>query len=134
MTGLHTVASAMLVAVSGEAELPNFPLSYRIACIILAALFVWTFRIAREPRRWRRRYQAKFTRREDLSVNRNKRIDEKIKKHGITVSMVFLVAAVSVFVLGVTYRQRHTPLTQEDKIREQDMRWIDNAPKKAGKR
>jgi len=108
MTGHLTAASALLAAEGTWNDVPNFPLSYQIGCAIMTALFVWTFAIARDPRGWRRLYQAKFTKPEDFSVNRNKRIDEKLKKYGIGVSMIFLVAAVSMFVLGVTYRYRHT--------------------------
>ena len=84
----------------------RFPLPYQIACIVLTALFVWAFSIAREPRQWRRLYQATFSKGENFSVNRNKVIDETLKKYGIIVAMAFLVADVGFFVAGVTYRQR----------------------------
>lgn len=122
---------------AAEVEVENFPLPYQIACVILTALFLWTFSIARDPRGWRRLYQAKFTKKEDFSVNKNKKIDEGIKKYGIGVAMIFLVAAVSVFVIGITYRHRHIqrPMTQEDKFRAQDtQRIMENAPKDSARR
>jgi hypothetical protein len=137
MTGVQTLVPAVLAVVEGEQEVQNFPLSYQIACAILAALFLLTFSIGRDPRGWRRLYQSRFTRKEDFSVNRNKKIDENVKKYGISVSMIFLVAAVSFFVLGVTYRQRHTrpSMTPQDKFRQQDTeRILENAPKNAARR
>jgi hypothetical protein len=128
---------AVLAAVDPNGDVPNLPLSYQIACAILTAIFLWTFSIARDPRGWRRLYQANFTRKENFSVNRNKKIDENMKKYGIGVSMIFLVAAVSLFVLGVTYRYRHTqtPMSQEDKFRAQDtQRIMESAPKDAARR
>lgn len=125
-----------LLAVTGS-EVENFPLAYQIACAVLTAVFLLTFAIARDPRSWRRLYQAKFGKRSDFSVNRNKQIDEGIKKYGISVAMFFLVMAVSLFVLGVTYKQRHTqrPMTQEDKFRAEDtQRILESAPKDAARR
>lgn len=133
MIGFPRAALATLAAVGdGENEVPNFPLFYQIACAVLVALFLWSFSIARDPRGWRRLYQAKFTRREDFSVNRNKSLDEDIKKYGISVAMTFLLAAVSLFVLGVTYRYRHTesPMSKEDRVRMEDsQRILHEAPK-----
>ena len=125
---------ALLAAVEGGEEVQNFPLSYQIACAILFAIFLWTFSIARDPRGWRRLYQARFTRKEDFSVNRNKWLDENIKKYGISIAMFFLVAAVSIFVLGVTYRHRHAlvPDSTEDRARADDShRILHNAAKEA---
>ncbi|MEN3941007.1 hypothetical protein WJU23_06925 [Prosthecobacter sp. SYSU 5D2] len=84
----------------------RFPLIYQIICIILTALFVWSFVVAREPRQWRRLYQSKFCRAEDFSVNRNKRIDENLKRYGIIVAMLFLVADVGFFLWGASYQDR----------------------------
>lgn len=96
----------------------RFPLIYQIICIVLTALFVWSFVVAREPRQWRRLYQSKFSRAEDFSVNRNKRIDENLKKYGIIVSMVFLVADVGVFLWGASYqdRQKFKNMTVEERL------------------
>ena len=114
--------SLALLAVVENGEIEGFPLSYQVACIVLTALFLWTFSIARDPRGWRRLYQATFERSAEFSVNRNKTIDEAIKKYGISVAMLFLVVDVSFFILGVTHRYRHSqkPMTQEDKFRAQD--------------
>ena len=84
----------------------DFPLEYQIACIVLTALFVWSFSVAREPRGWRRLFQSFFSKSGDFSVNKNKVIDETLKKYGIVIAMVILVADVSCFVWGVTSRFR----------------------------
>ena len=100
----------------------EIPIQYQIACVILTALFIWTFSIAREPRGWRRLFQSMFSRSESFSVNKNKVIDEALKKYGIVVAMVILVADVSCFVLGVTYpfreKARNLSPEQRDKINE----------------
>ncbi|TDU69277.1 hypothetical protein EI77_02926 [Prosthecobacter fusiformis] len=107
----------------------RFPLIYQIICIVLTALFVWSFVVAREPRQWRRLYQSKFCKAEDFSVNRNKTIDENLKKYGIIVSMIFLVADVGFFLWGASYQDRHKSdsmsaeerlrLDEQEKIRSQ---------------
>ena len=78
--------------------------------------------VARDPRGWRRLYQAKFEREQEFSVNRNKRLDEEIKKRCIPVAMVFLTAAVGAFILGITHRYRNTPESDppEDRFRKED--------------
>jgi len=102
----------------------SFPLQYQIACIVLTALFVWTFSIAREPRQWRRLYQSMFSKGEEFSVNKNKVIDESLKKYGIVIAMIILVADVACFVTGVTHKSRmHAKeMTPEDwyRINEQN--------------
>lgn len=113
-----------IAAASADADqVDNFPLPYQIACIVLTAFFLWTFSIARDPRGWRRLYQAKFVKAEDFSVNKNKKIDEAMKKWGILIAMAFLVADVSCFVLGVTYRYRHNPhsMTRDEALRAEDI-------------
>src|SRR3954471_3609914 len=134
MTGMPTVLLAAAAA-EESASVPNFPLRYQIACVLLMAFFLWTFSIARDPRGWRRLYQARFEREEELSVNRNKRLDEVIKKRCIPIAMLFLTAAVGAFILGITYRYRHTqqiPKTKEDKFRAEDtQRVLDSATKEA---
>lgn len=96
--------------------MPDFPLEYQIACIVLTALFVWSFSVAREPRGWRRLFQSFFSKSGDFSVNKNKMIDESLKKYGIIIAMVILVADVACFVWGVTHRYRVTmqQMTQEE--------------------
>ena len=84
----------------------RIPLPYQIACLILAALFLWSFSVAREPRGWRRLFQSMFSKSEFFSVNKNKVIDESLKRYGILVAMFFLVAAVTCFVIGVTSASR----------------------------
>ncbi|WP_075088078.1 hypothetical protein [Verrucomicrobium spinosum] len=71
---------AVLAVVPGG-EVENFPLAYQLACIVFTGLFLWTFSIARDPRGWRRLYQSRFSRAEEISVNRNKRLDEVIKRY-----------------------------------------------------
>lgn len=84
----------------------RFPLFYQISCIVLTALFVWSFSIAREPRQWRRLFQSTFSKSTQFSVNKNKVIDESLKKWGILIAMIILVVDVTCFVAGVTYRDR----------------------------
>jgi flagellar biosynthesis protein FlhB len=86
----------------------DFPLKYQVACIVLTALFVWSFSVAREPRGWRRLFQSLFSKSDDFSVNKNKMIDESLKKYGIIIAMVILVADVTCFVWGITNRYRVT--------------------------
>jgi hypothetical protein len=83
------------------------PLSFQIAFIVLLALFIFSFSVAREPRGWRRLFQSVFANSDTFSVNKNKVIDESLKRYGIVVSMIILVFAVGVFVWGVTDRQRN---------------------------
>ena len=94
----------------------DFPLEYQIACIVLTALFVWSFSVAREPRGWRRLFQSFFSKSGDFSVNKNKLIDENLKKYGIVIAMIILVADVSCFVWGVTHRYRKSAqqMTREE--------------------
>lgn len=111
---------AMLAA---EAEVENFPLPYQITCIVLTGIFLWTFSIARDPRGWRRLYQAKFASREEFSVNKNKKIDEALKKWGIVVAMFFLVIDVAVFVSGITYsaRKKKHVMTDDERFHAIDV-------------
>lgn len=113
----------------------RLPLPYQIACLVLTALFVWAFSIAREPRGWRRLYQSTFTKAAEFSVNRNKYLDEKLKRWGIIVAMILLVADVTLFVEGVTAptRKRQSQMTQEEWQRVQEVRRLEekgsgNAP------
>ena len=94
----------------------DFPLKYQIACIVLTALFVWSFSVAREPRGWRRLFQSFFSKSGDFSVNKNKMIDESLKKYGIVIAMIILVADVSCFVWGVTHKFRKSAqqMTREE--------------------
>ena len=119
---MGTVLPAMLAAADASAEVRNFPLPYQISFVLFMALFLWAFSIARDPRGWRRLYQAKFEREQEFSVNRNKRLDEVIKKRCIPIAMIFLTAAVGVFILGITHRYRNTPTSEEkvDKFRKED--------------
>jgi len=107
----------------------RFPLQYQVACIVLTALFVWSFSIAREPRQWRRLFQSMFSRSEEFSVNKNKVIDESLKKYGIVIAMVILVADVGCFVAGVTYRHRMQmkALSPEDWYRLNEQNKIEGA-------
>lgn len=100
----------------------EIPLHYQIACIILTALFFWSFSVAREPRGWRRLFQSMFSRADNFSVNKNKVIDENLKKYGIIIAMVILVADVGCFVMGATHRFRNKKISKEDRflIQEQN--------------
>jgi flagellar biosynthesis protein FlhB len=84
----------------------RYPLKYQIACIVLTALFAWCFSIGREPRQWRRLFQSMFSKSEQFSVNKNKVIDESLKKWGILIAMIILVADVACFVTMVTHKDR----------------------------
>lgn len=107
----------------------RFPLQYQIICIVLTALFVWSFVISREPRQWRRLYQSKFCKAEDFSVNKNKAIDERLKKVGILVSMIFLVADVGFFLWGASHqdRKKHESMSQDERLKMEELKKIQNA-------
>lgn len=100
-----------------------FPLKYQVACIVLTALFLFAFSVTRDPRGWRRLYQTKFGSNDTISVNKNKKIDESIKAYGIYVAMIFLLADVSCFIVGVTHRYRNSDrqLTKEEQFRIMDV-------------
>jgi hypothetical protein len=106
----------------------RLPLLYQIACLVLTALFVWAFSIAREPRGWRRLYQSLFTKAETFSVNRNKYIDEKLKRWGIIIAMILLVADVSLFVAGITApkRKRQTEMSHDEWQQVQELRRLES--------
>ncbi|MFN0076311.1 MAG: hypothetical protein ACKVY0_07540 [Prosthecobacter sp.] len=95
----------------------EIPIHYQIACVILTALFIWSFSVAREPRGWRRLFQSVFSKSDKFSVNKNKVIDEALKRYGIVVAMIILVADVSCFVMGVThsFREKARSLSQEQR-------------------
>ncbi|RBP41503.1 hypothetical protein DES53_107336 [Roseimicrobium gellanilyticum] len=114
-----------------------FPLPFQILCIVLTALFIWFFCIARNPRGWRRLYQSKFCNPEDHSVNRNKRLDELIRKYGIIAAMLVLVADVGFVVWGVTTRHRlssQRPLTKEEQLRAAEAERIQGGSSKTSAR
>ena len=96
----------------------EIPIQYQIACVILTALFIWSFSIAREPRGWRRLFQSMFSKSETFSVNKNKVIDEALKRYGIVIAMVILVVDVSCFVIGVTHPFREKLRTLSPEQRE----------------
>lgn len=106
----------------------EIPIQYQIACVILTALFIWSFSIAREPRGWRRLFQSMFSRSESFSVNKNKVIDESLKRYGIVIAMIILVADVSCFVLGVTYpfREKSRLLSPEQRENMNEINRIQN--------
>jgi hypothetical protein len=127
---MASVLPEILAAAEGSVEVRNFPLAYQISFVLFMAFFVWAFSIARDPRGWRRLYQAKFERDQEFSVNRNKRLDEVIKKRCIPIAMIFLTAAVGVFILGITHRYRNTPRStaKEDRfLKEDTQRVLENA-------
>lgn len=47
-----------------------------------------------------------FSKTDNFSVNKNKIIDENLKKYGIFVAMLILIADVTCFVIGITAEQR----------------------------
>lgn len=112
---------SVILAATGETE--NFPLHYQVACILLTGIFLWTFSIARDPRGWRRLYQSRFAQRDEFSVNKNKKIDEALKKWGILVAMFFLVVDVAVFVSGITYsaRKKKHVMTDDERFHAIDV-------------
>ena len=112
----------------------EIPIQYQIACVILTSLFIWSFSIAREPRGWRRLFQSMFSKSETFSVNKNKVIDESLKKYGIVVAMVILVVDVTCFVMGVTYphRERARQQSRQDRERVEEINKIQgNNPESA---
>jgi len=107
----------------------EIPIQYQIACVILTALFIWSFSIAREPRGWRRLFQSMFSKSESFSVNKNKVIDESLKHYGIVVAMIILVADVSCFVMGVTYpfRQKMRTISPEQRDHMNEINKVQNS-------
>jgi hypothetical protein len=118
----------------GDKVMRDIPIPYQIACVILTALFIWSFSIAREPRGWRRLFQSMFSKSETFSVNKNKVIDEALKRYGIVVAMAILVVDVSCFVLGVTdrYRDKMRDLTPEQRESIQEINKYQNSSKSGG--
>ena len=114
----------------------DMPLPYMIAWIVLTALFFFLFSVAREPRGWRRLFQSMFATSADFSVNRNKMIDENLKRYGIFVAMAVLMIDVSVFVMGVTYKKRKSmqSMTQEQMMRLNEIQKINGTQGGAGAR
>ena len=131
----HSVEKlSLILAAQGEYE--NFPLPYQIICIVLTGIFLWTFSIARDPRGWRRLYQAKFAQKDEFSVNKNKKIDEVLKKWGIVVAMFFLVVDVIVFVSGITYstRMKKHILTDDERFHAIDVQKVNITSPQAPRR
>lgn len=114
----HIIASVLLLA-----DAPFMPLPNQIACIVLTALFFFSFSVAREPRGWRRLFQSMFATSADFSVNKNKIIDESLKKYGIIIAMIILVADVSLFVWGVTAHKRSASenMPQADRLQLEEI-------------
>jgi len=104
----------------------TIPLPIQVVCIVLTGLFLFAFSVAREPRGWRRLFQSMFGSSATFSVNKNKVIDESLKRYGIVVAMVFLVADVSLFVWGLTAhtRQLQSEMTQEETIQLNEIQKI----------
>ncbi len=99
----------------------KYPLHLQIAIIVLTAFFLWSFSIAREPRGWRRLYQSMFGKSETFSVNKNKVIDESLKRYGIFVAMAILVADVVCVVMMVTHPLRMKQATKEQQEQQNEM-------------
>ncbi len=116
----------------------GIPLSSQITIIVLTTLFLWTFSIARDPRSWRRLYQAKFAKSDKFSVNKNKRIDEWLKKYGIAISMFVLVCDVTLIVFSLLAPRLNAPPvtpSMQDQYRMEDVeRWKQGAPVDASRR
>lgn len=107
----------------------DIPIKYQIACVILTALFIWSFSVAREPRGWRRLFQSMFSKSETFSVNKNKVIDESLKKYGILIAMAILVADVTCFVMGVTHDKRSKQQSRQEREINADINKIQgNSP------
>ena len=109
------------------------PIEIQIACIVLTALFFLAFGVAREPRGWRRLFQSMFGSKSDFSVNKNKVIDESLKRYGIVIAMTILVLDVGLFVWGVTYpaRMKQNNMTPEERAKMDEIRRIGGSSVKA---
>lgn len=105
----------------------RLPLPFQIACLVLTALFVCAFNLSREPRSWRRLYQSTFTRADNISVNKNKSIDAKLKKYGIRIAMLILVIDVGVFLVGITApsRKRVNEMSRDDWNRADEIKRLE---------
>ena len=113
----------------------RYPLKYQIICIVLTALFVWAFVIAREPRQWRRLFQSVFSKGEQFSVNKNKVIDESLKSYGIVIAMALLVVDVYFFVTMLRHQdvERAKQMSVEDWNRLQEQNKIQSTSPAPGR-
>lgn len=68
---------------------------------VMLMLFLWTILIARTPRDWRRLWQDIVHPGVEISVNRNKRLDELVRRYAVMAGGVFLICAALLF-LGAT--------------------------------
>ncbi len=138
MTGLSlSHPFHVLAETSAAVQLDYFPLKYQIGAVVLTALGFWLFCIARNPRGWRRLYQAKFCHPDEHSVNRNKRLDELIRRYGIILAMFVFMADVGCVLWGVTTQHRYLsdrPLTKEEQLRAQEAARIQGDASKSNAR
>ena len=109
------------------------PIESQISVIILTALFALAFSVAREPRGWRRLVQSAFGPEHEISVNKNKRLDETLKSYGIIVAMCFLVVDVGVVVWGVTYdiRIKQGKMSAEERAKADEIERLGGTKLKA---
>ena len=107
----------------------RFPIPYQIACFILTTLFVWLFIVSRDPRTWRKMFQSLFQSSEAASSRRSKSIDSRLRKICLRLSMLFLVADVACFVLGVTAasRKRAEEMTPEERFGVEELQRIQSS-------
>lgn len=78
---------------------------------VLLLLFLTAILIARTPRDWRRLWQDMLHPGVQISVNRNKRLDELVRRYAIMIGGGFLVVAVIMFLIAtrVMIEERKQP-------------------------
>lgn len=67
---------------------------------VLLLLFLWAILIARRPRDWRRLWQDLMHPGVQISVNRNKRLDELLRRYSVMAGGIFLIAAAASFLFA----------------------------------
>lgn len=79
----------------------HIPLFYKLGCLMLTALVVWGVSVCRDPRGWRRLYQVTFLPTKPISINRNKVMDESLKKWAILATTFLILADLACMTMGV---------------------------------
>ncbi len=88
--------------------------------------------VAWEPRPWRQIWQSRFGGAGEASSRRRKSMDRKLKRRGILMAMILLMADVTCYVIGITspMRQKTSMLSVEEKYRIEEFKRIKAANSK----
>jgi uncharacterized protein YjeT (DUF2065 family) len=102
-----------------------------ILATVLFVLFLWSLIIARDPREWRQAFQAVFED-DNASVNRNKLLDEAIRRWCRRLAGTFLVFSLTVLALGLVLHlqdKNQVNLTPEQRAKLEQLREIERIEK-----